>query len=151
MTGVTQNLHIWNIFYFTEIYVSMGFFFYIHCVKFPPELSPTYLCSVSFVVFKGPSYAAAARPRVSPLMDAYRLCAIHLLQYINDDLFVPQENASPAVHLKPLVLGRCNCNLKLVIFRLIKRREILSIFCEIVLSWMLQDLCYKMFSKHWFR
>ena len=39
-----------------------------------------------------------------------------------------------------LAPGRCRCDLKLVIFKLIPRIHIWSIFCEIALRWMPQDL-----------
>ena len=42
--------------------------------------------------------------------------------------------------LTQLAPGRCGCYLKKVIFKLISRINILSILCEIVLSWMPQDL-----------
>ena len=38
-----------------------------------------------------------------------------------------------------LAPGRCGCNLKLVIFKLTSRVDILSISCEIALRWMTQD------------
>ena len=36
--------------------------------------------------------------------------------------------------------GRCGCNLKFAIFKLIWRGDLLSISCEITLRWMTQDL-----------
>ena len=39
-----------------------------------------------------------------------------------------------------MVPGRCGCNVKLVIFKLIPRIDALSISCEIALMWMPQDL-----------
>ena len=41
--------------------------------------------------------------------------------------------------LNSLVPGRCGCNLKLVIFKLTSRLDILSISCEIALRWMPKD------------
>ena len=39
-----------------------------------------------------------------------------------------------------LAPGRYGCNLKLVIFKLISRVDILKISCEVAIRWMLQDL-----------
>ena len=38
------------------------------------------------------------------------------------------------------ILEVCRCNLELIIFKLILRIYIFTIFCEIVLMWMPQDL-----------
>ena len=40
--------------------------------------------------------------------------------------------------------GRCGCNLKLVIFKIISMINFLNIFCENALKWMAQNLTY-----HW--
>ena len=45
--------------------------------------------------------------------------------------------------INSLVPGRCGCNLKLVIFKLTARVDILSISCEIALRWMPQDFIDK--------
>ena len=50
----------------------------------------------------------------------------------------PLNKMVPFLNL--LVPGRCRCNLKLVIFKLMSRVDILSISCEIALRWMPQDI-----------
>ena len=60
--------------------------------------------------------------------------------------FVPNLNwrvsviSCQTLSLKSLALGRGDCNLKLAIFKLISRKDSLSISCEISLMWMAQDL-----------
>ena len=44
------------------------------------------------------------------------------------------------LRVNSLTLCRCGCNIKLVIFKFMSRIDILSISCDIELSWMPQDL-----------
>ena len=39
-------------------------------------------------------------------------------------------------YINSLTPGRCSCNLKLIIFKLMSRIDVLSLSCEIVLRWM---------------
>ena len=43
-------------------------------------------------------------------------------------------------HFNSLARGRCGCNMKLVISKFISKIDIFSIFCEITLGGMPQDL-----------
>ena len=51
-------------------------------------------------------------------------------------------NSTLIKQLNSLTPGRCGCNLKSVMFKLISRIDILSISCEIAPRWMPQDLIW---------
>ena len=70
------------------------------------------------------------------------LVNIHIISFKKIHLKMSSGNGGHLVSASmcSLARGRCGCNAKLIIFKLISRIDILTFYCEIALRWTPQDL-----------
>ena len=117
----------------------LAWHFYIPCAKWNTET----ICKLDFS-WATVGHSSISRVNVQELPGRKRYPFGKIREFTNATTYI-----NGLAYINLLAPGRCGCNLELVFFKLISRKDVFSISCEIALGECLETSL--MISQHWFR